>query len=121
MKHLTWLVVIAAINLGCSAITDVGRPLTVTVTASKTTAAVGESIDFRADATGRSLFGIEVDFGDGIAEAQSTFGAQSATARFSHAYDEAGVYEVAAFAVEQSGASVVRSIDITINAGSGSD
>ena len=88
------LVLGAAVALvACSdSVTDPGRPHTVTLTASPTSAQVGDSIEFFLAATGALLQGVAIEFGDGAADTTATSGAVTVGVRRSHAYSEAGTY-----------------------------
>ena len=69
-------------------------PLDVTLTADKTTAAVGDSIAFIANGQGGSLFGFEVIFGDNTSTLLDAHGARTVRATFKHAYKTSGNYLV---------------------------
>ena len=61
--------------------------LTMSVSASTTTAAVGIDVDFSFEATGPLVVGIIVDFGDGLADSLETFaGVNSIMGSFTHAF-----------------------------------
>ena len=69
-------------------------PLNVTLTADKTTAAVGDSIGFIVEGQGGSLFGFEVIFGDNTTTLIDARGARTVRATFKHAYKASGSYVV---------------------------
>ena len=98
----------------CDAITDVGRPLTVELTASKTSAQVGESVAFSVDATGRSLVFLVLDYGDGTADTTAAFGAQTAGADYVHSYAEAGTFTLQGRAFEVGGEFVGDDLTIQV-------
>jgi hypothetical protein len=115
MTGRVFLVAIACfIVQGCSAITDVSRELRIELTASKTSAAVGEQLTFRVEASGAALLSLVVRYGDDAEDEQQTFGSQVASGNFVHAYSAAGSYDVEAFAVEASGAVAAKGITVTV-------
>lgn len=71
-------------------------PLDITLEASRTAAAPGQTIAFVANAQGGSLVGVEIDYGDGETGQRAASGARTARVTFDHAYASAGVYEVRA-------------------------
>ncbi len=101
-------------TIGCDAITSVGRPLTVDLTAPKTSVVVGESLLFRVHATGSSLRGAIIDFGDGVADTTAFGGAVTARADFPHEFGSAGSFHVVATVIEDVGPQVRDSITIQV-------
>ena len=99
----------------CDAITDVSKPFTATITADKTSAAVGENVTFSVQATGSFLIGIDMHYGDqSPIETRFTDGAQSTEQTFVHTYAEPGAYEASAVVVEGNGASKIARVTVTI-------
>jgi len=90
--------------LACSSSTLDPLPLELTISANKSTVAVGEEALFLLTARGNALAGIEVEYGDGATGSIQTFGARTARAELRHTYTSAGVYQV--IARVQDGASV---------------
>ena len=90
------LLVFSVSALSCSDITFVGDgPGTFQLTVEGShTAAVGDTLVFRYEATAPSLNGIIVDYGDGIVDSVGTFGAVTATGLLPHAYSDSGTYIV---------------------------
>ncbi len=91
-----------------------GRPLTVSISADKTLAGVGDSVTYTADATGNNLVGLVVDFGDGTADSTAASGAVTAGVVRSHAYGEAGTYVAKATAVDIQGVVVEQSDSVSV-------
>jgi hypothetical protein len=91
------------------------RPLTVDLTAPRTTAGVGDTILFRVDATGKRLLGLIINYGDGRADSISTQNAQTATANIPYAYTAKGMFTVVATVIELTGESVNDDLAMTIN------
>ncbi len=71
-------------------------PFDVSLEASRTTVAPGDTISFVVTAQGGSLLGIMMVFGDSAADQLATGGARTARGTFRHAYSAAGVYEATA-------------------------
>ena len=79
--------------VACSEITfEGGGPITLTLTADRTTAAKGQDVTFTYDVTGELIEGVTLDFGDGDVDTTFTLSAQSASGRFVHAYSAAGTF-----------------------------
>ena len=75
-------------------------PLDVTLTSSRTTAVPGETISFVVNASGGSLLGVEIAYGDGAGMQYVAGGARRARVTFNHVYESAGVYQVTASAAD---------------------
>ncbi len=111
----TVLVAAAGLLAACSdSLVEGGRPLTVSISADKSVAAVGDSIVYRVEATGNNLVGLVVDFGDGVADSTSASGAVSAGVVRSHIYAEAGDYWAKATAVDVQGVTVELSDSVAV-------
>lgn len=89
-------------------------PLSITLEASRTTAAPGETIDFVASAQGGSLLGVSIDYGDDTGDQFATGGARTARITFSHAFSGAGVYQVRATVTDATAGSENAGVQITI-------
>ena len=100
---------------GCGDFSQTIRETALTLTADRTTAATGQTIEFRYDAQGRSLAGLIVDFGDG-SPPDSLFlqGAVTATGRRSHAFTRAGSFVVTGRLEEFFGNAVEQAIPVTV-------
>lgn len=72
------------------------RPLTFSMSADPQAAAVGDSITFEFEATGTSIFGVIVAFGDGVTDTAraETSSLVQWVDQFTYAYETAGTYEV---------------------------
>jgi len=95
------------------------RPTSFSLTASVTAAAVGDSITFDFDATGTSIFGVLITYGDG---AQDTLVARGPNTvvwaeSFRHAYQTAGTYNVVG-RMESAGGSRADTVQVLITGGS---
>ena len=80
--------------------TSLSRDLTMSVSASTTTAAVGIDVDFRFEATGPALVGVFVDFGDGLADSLTFDGVNSLGGVFTHAFLTEGNFLVEGIVVD---------------------
>ena len=67
-------------------------PLEISVTASRTTAAPGDTIAFTATIQGGSLLGLDADYGDNTTEQYGTAGARTGKVTFRHAYQARGTF-----------------------------
>jgi hypothetical protein len=67
-------------------------PLEISVTASRATAAPGDTIAFVATIQGGSLLGLDADYGDNTTEQYGTAGARTGKVTFRHAYLARGTF-----------------------------
>ncbi len=87
------LTVALAASAGCSDVTfEGGSPVTISLSADRATASVGENVLFVYDARGSILDGVTVAYGDGVADTAYTSGALSARGEFLHAYGLSGSF-----------------------------
>ena len=119
---------VAAFSLGvaliagaCSdTLVEGSRPHTAELTADRTTAAVGDSIEFFLQGSGELLAGIAIEYGDGTADTVPAEGAVTATMRRKHAYGEAGSYEAIGTVVDGTAIGLVElsdTVQVTITGG----
>ena len=73
---------------------------TVTISASKVTAVVNDTINFTVDAQGNRLLGLEIVYDDGLADSLGTAGSRTAHVVFKHAWKARGIYFIEAVATE---------------------
>ena len=91
-------------------------PLTVTVEASRTTAAPKDSILFVIRAGGGALLGLQADYGDGTSvDSFGASGARTASVTFRHAYLTAGTYTVTASAIDAAAGQKTATVQIRVN------
>lgn len=97
-KAAAWVAAIAAVVAGAGACSNVtfegGGPVSIELTADRTTAKTGQDVNFLADAVGAILDGIVLAYGDGEADTLFTSGSQTAHGRFVHAYEATGTFSV---------------------------
>ena len=79
---------------GCSESTVEALPLEISVAASRTTVALGDTVVFVATVQGGSLLGLDADFGDQTTDQFGTAGAQTGKVSFRHAYATRGTFTV---------------------------
>ncbi|MDH3223195.1 MAG: PKD domain-containing protein [Gemmatimonadota bacterium] len=84
---------LVALAVACEDNSQIGSPLTVSLTGPET-GRTGEDLPFVYDVAGRSLSGIIFEWGDGTRDSLATAGAQTAVGTRTHAYDSVGVYLV---------------------------
>lgn len=107
--------------LGCVLVTALAcgggyepRPFEATIEASRTTAAIGETVDFAVNAQGRQLLGVTIDYDDGVIE-QAVFHSSTTAHRvFEHAFTATGTYQVRATVVDAIAGSKDASIEVRI-------
>ena len=88
----TLLAALALSAAACTESTLEPLPLEISVAASRTTAAPGDTIVFVATVQGNSLLGLNVDYGDGGLDAYGTAGARTGKVSFRHAYAARGTF-----------------------------
>jgi hypothetical protein len=91
---LTRVLLIAALALAgaCTQSTLEALPLEISVAASRSTAAPGDTIVFVATVQGGSLLGLDVDYGDNTTDQYGTAGARTGKVSFRHAYAMRGTF-----------------------------
>jgi hypothetical protein len=83
---------IALAALGCTESTLAPLPLEISIAASRTTAAPGDTIYFVATVQGGSLLGLNADYGDTSTDIFGTSGARTGKVTFRHAYTTRGTF-----------------------------
>lgn len=106
--------VIAALA-ACGESTLQPLPLQITVEASRTTAAPGDTINFVITAQGGTLLGLDVDYGDGNVDQYGTSGARTARVTFHHAYTTRGTYEMRGMVTDGLAGQKSATVEIHIN------
>lgn len=101
--------------VACGGGTIAPLPLEVGISASRTTAVRGDSINFLVTAQGAGLVGVEAVYGDGMSDLFATAGARTARVSFRHAYGSAGTYTVEAVATEVSGATRSATLEVRVD------
>lgn len=96
-----------------------GRPTAVDIVADRSTAEVGETVNFAVRAEGTALAGVVIRFGDGAVDSTFTAGARTVELDRDHAYGEAGSFAVEARAEEGNGTAVTDVVQVEIVAAGG--
>jgi hypothetical protein len=99
----------------CRQETEPPGPVLVTLESSTTTAARGDTISFTVNATGNTLVGVVVDFGDQVTEQYATGGARTARVTFKHAFQTAGSFTVNAVVTDAVAGEKEASASVVIN------
>lgn len=81
-------------SISCGDLTLEPLPFQVTITATPTTAAVGQPVGFVILAQGGALQQAGIDFDDGTTDGILTNGARTARVTFNHSFAAAGTYDV---------------------------
>jgi len=107
---------ILAAAAGCSsASTDVGEPLSITLSVDRSSGAAAVDVfSFHYEATGTDLLGIVLEFGDGQADSLAAQGAARASATRSHVYETPGTYSASAWAHEALGATKADTVVVEV-------
>ena len=120
---LAALALVGTLGACSSTTTDTGNPHTVELTADRTAAQVGDSIEFNLQGTGQLLAGMALTYGDGTGDTLAAEGAISAGMRRKHAYSESGTYVVVGSVVDGTNLGLVElrdSVTVQISGGPGS-
>ena len=102
----------------CSDITFVGGgPVTISLSADKSSVPEGGTVTFSYEAKGTYLSGVVFDYGDGVVDSVFTSGAQTAGGTVSHAFELAGSYTVVGRAEDSSTGTATAEVVIQVGGG----
>jgi hypothetical protein len=90
------LLLLAVVGAACVQDTLEPLPFQVTVEASRTSAAPGDTVNFLVTTQGGSLIGVVMDYGDATTDQYGTSGARTAKVSFRHAFAARGTFTVRA-------------------------
>jgi hypothetical protein len=111
------LTVALAFLFGCGDFSQTIRETELTLTPSATTTPIGQAVEFRYEAQGRSLAGLIIDYGDGSApDSLYLQGAVTATGRRTHSYTQPGSFLVSGRLEEFFGGVKEQVIPMTVTA-----
>ena len=114
-SRLVLAVIVVAGLAACSDITfQGGGPVTIKLTANKTTVPAGGSVTFSYEVKGTYLDGVVIDYGDGAADTAFTVGAQAASGTFGHAFELPGSYTVIGRAEDGATGTATAEVVITV-------
>ena len=91
-----WLFFVLLLTGGCRQTTEPPVTLVATLQSSRSTAARGDTVTFTVSATGNTLIGVVIDFGDQASDQFATGGARTARVTFKHVFQTAGSFTVSA-------------------------
>jgi hypothetical protein len=91
-----WLFALLLLTGSCRQTTEPPGSLVATLESSRSTAARGDTITFTVNASGNTLIGVVIDFGDQTGDLYATSGALTARVTFKHVYQASGSFTVSA-------------------------
>ena len=91
-----WLFAVLLLTGSCRQTTEPPGSLVATLESSRSTAARGDTITFTVTATGNTLVGVVIDFGDQTGDLYATSGARTARVTFKHVFQATGSFTVSA-------------------------
>ena len=113
MTAIVLAIAIAAV--GCTESTLAPLPLEISVAASRTTVAPGDTIYFVATVQGGSLLGLNADYGDTSTDLYGTSGARTGKVTFRHAYTARGTFTTKITLTDATLGTKTASVDIHVN------
>jgi len=90
-------------------------PFQITVAASRTTAAPGDTIIFVATVQGGALLGLDADYGDSTGDQFAAGGARTGKISFRHAYTARGTYTAKISVTDAALGQKDASVEIRVN------
>ena len=96
---MTYRLLVALLGIGLGGCRQTIEPpisLVATLESSRSTAARGDTVTFVVSATGNSLVGVVIDFGDQSGDLFATGGARTARVTFKHVFQTAGTFTISA-------------------------
>lgn len=91
---------IIVVLVACGESTILQHVLSINISATPTTATVGDEVTFNFDATGPILVGVTVSYGDGVVDSVATTNVTSASGRLIHTFQTEGSFLVEATVVD---------------------
>ncbi len=104
-----------AIVVACGQTTLEPLPLDISLQASRTTAAAGDTIAFVATVQGGSLLGLDADYGDSTTDQFAAGGARTGKVTFLHAYRVRGTYTTTITVTDATASRKSSTIQIRVN------
>jgi hypothetical protein len=90
-------------------------PLDISVAASRTTAAPGDTVVFVATVQGGNLLGLDADYGDHTTDQYGTAGARTGKVSFRHAYTSRGTFMAKITVTDAVAGQRADSIEVHVN------
>jgi hypothetical protein len=103
------------VAVGCTESTLAPLPLDITIAASRTTAAPGDTIYFVATIQGGTLLGLNADYGDTATDIYGTSGARTGKVTFRHAYSARGTFTTTITLTDATLGTKSASVEIHVN------
>jgi hypothetical protein len=111
----TRLLLIATLVLGVACESSVeSLPLEISVAASRTTAAPGDTVVFVATVQGNALLGLDANFGDSTTAQFFAAGARTGKVTFQHAYTARGTFTAKITVTDASTAQKNASVQVRV-------
>ena len=98
---------------------DENRDTAILLVATPPTAVVGQEVSFQVEAEGTELFGVLVDFQDGVVDTTYAFNSTKIALEVRHAFTTAADHEVVAQVFETSGRTLADTVVVPVSAPSG--
>ena len=89
--------------------------VSISLSASSSTAHPGDTVSFVVNAAGNNLFGVAIEYGDSNTDLYSTGGALSARVTFKHVYESTGTFTVRAIVTDAIAGEKEASTSIVVN------
>ena len=115
MKRFFCAIVIATAVIGCRQTTEPSGSITVSLAANPLSAHPGDTVTFVVNATGNTLVGVAIEYGDSNSDLYSTGGALTARVTFKHAYNATGTFEVRAVVTDAFAGERETTMSIVVN------
>ena len=106
---------VMGVAVGCTESTLAPLPLDITIAASRTTAAPGDTIYFVATIQGGTLLGLNADYGDTATDIYGTSGARTGKVTFRHAYSARGTFTTTITLTDATLGTKSASVEIHVN------
>lgn len=107
-------IALACVSAACSPSSVESLPLDITMQASRTRAAPGDTILFVATIQGSTLLGIQIEYGDGETGVFAASGASTGKTTFPHAYKRPGTFTAKATVSDGTASQKSASVEVRI-------
>ena len=115
MRRLLVAPLLIAALAACGDVTLAPLPFQVGLEASRIMTVPGDTITFSVTAQGGSLFGVEMDYGDGVVEPYGTSGARTARVTFRHSFKLKGTYTVSVTATDATAGQKQAAVEVKVS------
>lgn len=114
MRAIPCCVALMLIGAGCRSASLESLPLTISVEAKPSVAAVGDTVAVFVTVQGNSLIGVEIEFGDGQRDLFGMGGARTGRVAFRHAYAARGSFTAAATVTDATAGQKSSSVGVRV-------